>query len=111
MPADPEWGFLKALWESITEGFHNPKAKGKGSAPSQNLATRVGNSVIIILCLALLVGGTFAGFALLWASRTARVGQGHGHNSVTTFFLIGAGLGTLVGLVYVIRCWLRDDDL
>lgn len=111
MPDDPEWDFLKALWESIKEGFRTPKDKGKRSAPSQDLASRLGNSVIIVLCLALLVGGTFAGLALLWASRTARVGQGHGHNSVTTCFFIGAGLGALVGLGYVIRCWLRDDDL
>jgi len=109
MSDDPEWGFLKALWESIKEGFQTPKAKAKRSAPSQNLASRVGNSVIIVLCLALLVGGTFAGFALLWASRTARVG--HGHSPVTTFFLIGAGLGAIIGLVYVIRGWLRDDVL
>lgn len=111
MPDEPEWNFLKALWESIKEGFQTPKAKGKRSATSQNLASRVGNSVIIVLCLALLVGGTFAGFALLWASRTVRVGQGHSHSSVTSFFFIGAGLGALVGLGYVIRCWLRDDDL
>ena len=107
MPDDPEWSFLKALWESIKEGFQTPKAKGKRSTPSQDLASRVGNSVIIVLCLALLVGGTFAGLALLWASRATRVG----HSPVTTFFFIGAGLGALVGLGYVIRCWLRDDDL
>lgn len=109
MPDNPEWDFLKALWEGIKEGFRKSKVKGGRPAPSQGLSSRVGNSIIIVLCLALLIGGTFAGVALTWASRASRVG--HGHSSVTTFFLTGAGLGTVVGLVYVIRCWLRDDDL
>ncbi len=106
MPEDWEWGFLEALWKGIKEGFRRPRFKrGRGGA-SQSRGSRIVNSLIVLVCLGLLIGGTFALLALGWSSRIDQ-----GQSSVGTFFLIGAGIGTLIGLVYVIRCWVCDDDV
>ncbi len=106
--ANDEHDFLSALIEGIQEGFRGTsKKKGERSRPG--LGATLMSAVAIIFVLGFVLGliGAFIGFEL---TRFSRLGQDT-DSGVIPGFLLGAGLGVFIGLIYVVRAWYRGNDL